>query len=133
LFDQYGVGLGFLATIRPDGAPRLHPICVVIAAGGLLCFLVPSPKRDDLERDGRYALHAYPPELTDDEFYVSGRAALVTDGARRAEVAAAYRNTVQETDELFELSLDRALLARYKHRGDWPPTYTRWRAPDSSD
>ena len=27
LLYQYGVGLGFLATIRPDTGPRLHLIC----------------------------------------------------------------------------------------------------------
>ena len=27
LFYQFGVGLGFLATIRENGGPRLHPIC----------------------------------------------------------------------------------------------------------
>ena len=35
LFYQFGVGLGFLATIREDGGPRLHPVCPVIAADGL--------------------------------------------------------------------------------------------------
>ena len=128
LFHQYGIGLAYLATVRQDGGPRLHPICIIIAAGGLFCFLIPSPKRDDLERDGRYALHAFAPEDTNNEFYVTGRVTMVTDAARRSEVAAAYRNTVQETGELLELSLDRVMLARYKHRGDWPPTYTRWRA-----
>jgi hypothetical protein len=27
LLYQRGVGLAFLATLRKDGAPRLHPIC----------------------------------------------------------------------------------------------------------
>lgn len=128
LFYQYGVGLGFLSTVRRDGGPRLHPICVIQAEGGLFAFLVPSPKRDDLLRDGRYALHAMLPEDVDDEFYVSGEASPVIDQERRASVAAAYQNTVQETEELFEFSIARALLARYRHRGDWPPTYTRWAA-----
>ena len=59
LFYQYGVGLGFLATIRPDGGPRLHPICPIITDQGLYAFIVPSPKRRDLDRDGRFALHAF--------------------------------------------------------------------------
>ena len=33
LFYQYGPGLGFLATVRADGGPRMHPICPVIAEG----------------------------------------------------------------------------------------------------
>ena len=34
LFYQYGIGLGFLATVRPDGGPRLHPICPIITDEG---------------------------------------------------------------------------------------------------
>jgi hypothetical protein len=55
LFYTYGVGLAFLATVRPDGGPRLHPIVMLIAEGGLFAFVVPSPKRDDLQRDARDA------------------------------------------------------------------------------
>lgn len=129
LLHQFGgLGLAFISTVRPDGGPRLHPICVVIADGGLFCFLVPSPKAVDLKHDGRFALHAFPPEKVDDEFYISGAAELVENPARRARVDAAYKNTVQEADTMFELKIERALLARYHHRGDWPPTYTKWQA-----
>ncbi len=72
LLYQYGIGLGSLATVRPDGGPRLHPFCPVIAEGGLFAFIVPSPKRADLLRDGRYAIHAFPPEDVDDEFLAMG-------------------------------------------------------------
>jgi hypothetical protein len=30
LLTQVGIGLAFLATVRQDGGPRLHPICVVV-------------------------------------------------------------------------------------------------------
>ena len=79
LLHQYGPGLGYLATIRPDGGPRVHPVSPVVTDDGLFCFVVDSPKRRDLERDGRYALHAFPPEDTDDEAYLTGRALPVTD------------------------------------------------------
>jgi len=128
LFYQYGVGLAFLATVRPDGGPRLHPICVIAADGGLFAFLVPSLKRDDLERGGQYALHAMLPEAVDDEFYVTGVATRVDDPERTARVAAAYQNPVQPAEQLFEFSIERALLARYQFRGEWPPAYTRWQA-----
>ncbi len=55
LLYQYGVGLGFLATIRPDTGPRLHPICPILHEVRLLAFIIPSPKLNDLRRDGRYA------------------------------------------------------------------------------
>ena len=31
LLFQFGVGLAFLATIRKDGGPRLHPFCPVMS------------------------------------------------------------------------------------------------------
>jgi Pyridoxamine 5'-phosphate oxidase len=74
LLYQFRVGLGYLATVRRDGGPRVHPVCPVIAHGGLYVFVGNhSPKAHDLLRDGRFALHAFPHEV-DDEFYVSERA-----------------------------------------------------------
>lgn len=64
MFYEHGLGLGFLATTRPDGGPRVHPICPVLA-GNLYAFIVPGPKLADLRRDPRYryALHSeiFPP------------------------------------------------------------------------
>ena len=45
LVYQYGVGLGFLATLRKDGGLRLHPFCPVITGGGIYGLIGPSPKR----------------------------------------------------------------------------------------
>ena len=56
-FYQHGLGLGFLATVRQDGGPRVHPVCPVISKAGLHVLILPGPKRADLRRDGRYALH----------------------------------------------------------------------------
>src|SRR5690242_5201211 len=53
--------IAYLASVRADGAPRVHPCCPVLADGRLhLAIPAPSPKGDDLRRDGRYALHALP-------------------------------------------------------------------------
>src|ERR687890_1085992 len=79
VLQQYGPGMGYLATVRPDGGPRVHPVSPVISDGGLYCFVIDSPKRRDLERDGRYALHAFPPEENDDEAFLTGRATPVHD------------------------------------------------------
>ena len=130
LIYQYGPGLGFLATIGADEMPRVHPVCPIVANGGLWVFVIPSPKRGDLDRDGRYALHAFTPENVDDEFMVIGHARPVTDPATRAAAVAAYHQPVPGDHDLFELGIERALLATYTHRGQWPPTYRRWRAPD---
>jgi hypothetical protein len=127
LLYQFGLGLGFLATIRPSGGPRLHPFCPIVAEGGLWGFIGDSPKRGDLRRDGRYAVHAFPPESVDDEFAVDGRAREVTDAAVIARVRAAYHAPIQSADEvLSEFDIERALLATYGPRPSWPPVYMRW-------
>ena len=133
LFYQYGTGLAFLATVRPDGGPRLHPVCTIIGNGGLYLVLVPSPKTRDLQHEPRFALHAMPPDKVDDEFVVTGRAVRVDSHERRAEVQANYDNPIHDGDTVFELHLETALLARYRHRGEWPPKYTRWREGRGSD
>jgi hypothetical protein len=91
LLQQFGgVGLAFLATVRRDGAPRLHPVCPVLSGGRLFVLITPgSPKRQDLERDGRYALQTFPqPKPGSDEFYVAGKAILVDDPAARGQSSA---------------------------------------------
>ena len=45
LIYEQDVGLGFLATTRPDGGPRLHPICPIVTDDGLYGFIVPGPRR----------------------------------------------------------------------------------------
>jgi hypothetical protein len=132
LLYQFGLGLGFLATVRPNGGPRLHPFCPIVAEGGLWGFIGPSPKQHDLRRDGRYALHAFPPEDVDDEFCVDGWAVETTDHEVVAAVRAAYTAPIQSADEaLFELRIERVLLATYGPRPSWPPVYTRWPPPPS--
>lgn len=131
LIYQFKVGLGYLATLRKDGAPRVHPVCPVIAAGGLYVFIGNhSPKVHDLLRDGRYALHTFSNPDVDDEFYVAGVGMRVDDAAVRKIVYDTYTATGAFTsnDTLFELLLERALHAKYASRPSWPPTYTRWNA-----
>jgi hypothetical protein len=54
LIYQHTVGLGYLATVRTDGGPRLHPVYPTIANGGIYVFVLnTSPKLRDLQRDGR--------------------------------------------------------------------------------
>ena len=57
LLYQFGVGLGCLAT-------AVHPICPILHEQRLLAFIVPSPKLEDIRRDGRYALHCFRPPPT---------------------------------------------------------------------
>ncbi|MFG3706727.1 pyridoxamine 5'-phosphate oxidase family protein [Micromonospora sp. NPDC047670] len=117
LMQQYGPGFGYLATVRADGGPRVHPVSPVITDEGLFCFVVDSPKRRDLERDGRYALHSFPPEESDDEAYVAGHARPVTDPARVARLARSHRAAPQVDWRLFEFTVDVAMLARREPGG----------------
>lgn len=133
LLYQFGPGLGFLATVRRDGGPRLHPICPILCEGRLFALIAASPKRGDLLRDGRYALHSFPAVEVDDEFYLTGRASLregeIAERVREAMIAAGATSTNDET--LFELDLEHALLATYKKRGEpdnFPPKYAKWHA-----
>ncbi len=123
------VGLGYLATIRKDGGPRLHPVCPTIANGGLYLFIGNhSPKVHDLRRDPRYALHAFPDPNVDDEFYVTGTVEQIDDADVRKIVYDVYTSTGAFTsdDTLFECLIDRAMHARYGPRPSWPPEYTKW-------
>ena len=116
LLYQFGLGLAFIATVRKDGGPRLHPICPHIYEGHLYFFGVgSSPKRYDLDRDGRYALHAFPPAENDDEFYCAGKASAITDSELRHKVASLAKHNVQDDEVLFELRIERALHTRWEN------------------
>ena len=136
LVYHFGVGLGFLATVRRDGGPRVHPMCPLLADEHLWCFIVPSPKQSDLRRDGRYALHSEtcPPPREEDGFAIIGLAAEVTDPAVRAAVreqvlAERDGNTWPsfDADVLFELRIERCLLMLTQSDGTFPRGPTRWR------
>ena len=73
-------GLGYLATVRADGGPRVHPVSPAVLDGRLYVYvLLYRPSSRDLQGDGRYALHSWPKPFADDgfddeEFYLTGRA-----------------------------------------------------------
>ena len=134
LLYQYGAPLGYLATVRIDGGPRVHPFCPIVAEGGLWAFVLRhSPKGADLRRDPRFALHAFCPKDVDDEFFVRGRAESIepTAALKAAIISAAEPASVgADEEQLFQLHIDRLLVATYNHRGQWPPSYERWVAPN---
>jgi hypothetical protein len=124
--------LAFLATVRADGGPRVHPVTITVHDGRLYVFLVHgTPKRADLLRDPRYALHSFPSfpggtvsSYVDDELVLFGSARPVDDPALRTAVAESHNDTVHERDRLFELSID---SAQHKTRRDGKAVYSRWR------
>ena len=134
LFYQYGVGLAFLATVRADGGPRVHPICPVITDEGLFAFIVPGPKLGDLRRERRYAMHSFPREHDEDAFYVTGRVEEVADARRRDRIAAQFLAERGwqvpppdfDAQRLFEFTVERCLHTRTTGHGDFDPRHTIW-------
>lgn len=130
---QYGVGLAFLATVRADGAPRLHPVCPVISQEKLYVLILPeSPKRGDLERDGRYALQAFPQAKPDsDEFYLTGTATRIVDHEEFSRVLEDAKHPANPDEILFELEIDRAMHTRWEGFGtpDYHSVHETWVSP----
>lgn len=79
---QYGAArftnrVAYLATVRKDGSPQVHPVSPILRDNRLFVFMYPtSPKAHDLQRDGRYALHCAVEDNSGGagEFYVRGKA-----------------------------------------------------------
>ncbi len=137
LLYQFGVGLAFLATVRADGGPRVHPMCPILHGDGLYALLVPSPKRSDLVRDGRFSMHSFPSDENEDAFYLSGAASLLEDAKPRRAVLSRYREERKDLDLteaaldaqlLFEFDIETCLLTRTTGHGDPEPRHTVWHA-----
>ncbi len=130
--------IAYLATTRPDGSPRLHPFCPVIAGGRLFAAIPPaSPKGDDLRRDGRCAVHAMPGP-GDAELAIRAIAREVGEPAVRALVAGVVTRSsvtgmIASVSEhpLFELEVVQVDTAVWHNVGQ-AGTYavrSRWKAP----
>jgi hypothetical protein len=127
------VGYAFIATLRKDGAPRLHPISVILSKGHLYVVIPrPSPKCIDLLRDGRYAVQAFPlsPNAPGDEFYLAGCAYQVRDPNISQGLTEDTKVTVEENETLFELFVERAMYTELVNRGavNEHPIRRKWRA-----
>jgi len=134
-----GIGLAFLATVRADGGPRVHPVCPVISPAGLHLLVIAGPKRQDLRRDGRYALHSEtcPPPRQDDGFALAGRAREVTDPAADRIVRGQVRTERDgqlwpgfEEEVVFELGIESVLLTLTQSDGIFPAGPTIWKDGD---
>jgi hypothetical protein len=132
LLNQFGVGLAFLATVRKDGAPRLHPVCPVLSNDRLFVLITPgSPKRHDLRRDGRYALQTFPqPKPGSDEFYVAGKALQVEDAVTRAAVLRDAKHMADASEIVFELWIDHVMHTRWENvrTPQMRSLHQKWRA-----
>jgi hypothetical protein len=132
LLFQFKVGLAFLATVRKDGAPRLHPVCPVLSSDRLFVLIIPtSPKRHDLLRDGRYALQTFPqPKPGSDEFYIAGKAVGVDDPAVRAAILRDAKHMADPSEIAFELWIDHVMYTRWENvlTPQMCSVHQKWRA-----
>jgi hypothetical protein len=120
--------VAYLATVRKDGAPRVHPITPIIGQGHLFVFMEPtSPKGRDLQRDGRYAMHcaAHDSSGASGEFSLSGQAHLIDTPDLRALAVSLASYTPAERYILFEFELDRAASAIYQEDQPVRRSWTR--------
>ncbi|HEX7104330.1 MAG TPA: hypothetical protein VF218_00045 [Acidothermaceae bacterium] len=122
----------YLATVRANGAPRVHPVTPIVTATGLFLFMEPtSPKSADLRERGSFALHNGVPDNagTGGEAFVSGAGHEIADDAVRATVVAAASYRPGDHYLLFEL---RPVEVRCHGYGDVAlPQRRRWRAEPS--
>jgi hypothetical protein len=119
--------VAYLATIRKDGAPRVHPITPIIGQGHLFIFMEPtSPKGFDLQRDGRYALHCSVSDNSGEsgECIVTGRGRLVDQAELRALAVRLSSYEPAERYILFECDVDSITSTVYSDDG---PVRRSWK------
>ena len=113
----------FHATLRPDGAPRLHPVSPWFGAGFLVvAFRARSPKVDEVLRNGRYAMHSQMDNQEGDggEFLVHGWMERIAED-HPAVNARPYSATYPLAT--YACSVEEAVGTTYE--GD-TPIYRRW-------
>ena len=108
--------VAYLATIRKDGSPRVHPMTPIIGQGHLFVFMEPtSPKGRDLQRDGRYAIHCAVSDNSgaSGEFNITGHAHLIDDAERRALAVSLSSYAPSDRYILFEFDIESAASTIY--------------------
>lgn len=129
--ERLSAAAAYLATLRRNRTPRVHPVSPIVGGGRLFVFMEPtSPKAHDLREREWYALHNGVPDTfgTGGEFFVAGQAKPLDDPQLRtiASDAAPYRP--QDRYVLFELLIDEARCNGY---GDVTlPDPRRWTASE---
>ena len=120
--------IAFLAMIRKDGSPRIHPIRPIIGEGNLFIFIDRrSPKRNDLLRDGRYAIHCSVFETNglSSEFMITGIDQVVDNPEIRQRAIDLWGAEVPAKYAQFEFSIDRAIVTEYTE--ERKPIRYRWK------
>jgi hypothetical protein len=115
----------YLATVRADGSPRVHPVVPLLADGDVFVAIADaSPKWRDLRREPRCVLHALPGPR-DDELVLRCTAAEKPDAMARVRAVAGH--VIHNDDHIVEFQIDQADVGWWEHVAQ-PGTYSvRWR------
>ena len=119
--------VAYLATIRKDGSPRLHPMTPIIGRGHFFVFMEPtSPKGHDLQRDGRFAIHCAVSDNSGSsgEFIVTGHAHLIDNPELRALAVSLASYAPADRYILFEFDIESAASTIYP---DDRPVHRIWK------
>jgi uncharacterized pyridoxamine 5'-phosphate oxidase family protein len=112
--------VAYLATIRKDGSPRVHPFTPIIGEGHFFVFMEPtSPKGHDFRRDGRYAVHCSVSDTSGEsgEVIVMGAAKFIDDADVREQAVRVCPYQPAERYILFELEIEHVLITEYGDAG----------------
>lgn len=119
--ERLNGNVAYLATIRKDGSPRVHPMTPIIGQGHLFVFMEPtSPKGRDLQRDGRYAIHCSVNDTSgaSGEFILTGQAHMIDNQELRALAVELASYAPADRYILFEFDVETAASTVYP--GDQP-------------
>jgi hypothetical protein len=120
----------YLATVRLDGSPRVHPVSPFITGEHLYIHMEPtSPKKHDLMRDPRFAMHCSVADNSGGtgEFVIRGRGKLIIDAALcnlAFEQAKEMGLEPKQRYVLFEFSIEEAMSTIYQDEG---PVRQKWK------
>ncbi len=119
--------VAYLATLRGNGDPRVHPVTAFLSTTRCFIFAEPeSSKVRDLSRNSKFHLHCAMSDSSGSsgEFQMSGSVVEVRESGFRAEAEAncPFRPSVRSI--LYELKLHEAVATSY--RGGRPDR-RRWR------
>ncbi len=125
--------VSYLATIRKNKLPRLHPVTPIIGGGHLFVFMEPtSPKGRDLERGSAYVLHSGVADNlgSNGEFQLTGYGSRADEATARQQAVSFSADAKLEQPEdrhiLFEFGVIEALSTVYR---DDESVFTRWKVP----
>lgn len=116
LTQDSNVAIGFLATVGRQ--LHLAPVCPIFCGSGIyLSVGRTTPKRRDLEEDGRYVLHAFL-AANDEEFRIAGHADRIDAADERTQVLAAIPfGAFDREDPIFRLDIDDAMWGYWENVG----------------